>query len=347
MKALKSLLEKEARLVLKRPVLLFLILLLPVFFGIVFSSYSSAVPQDTPVGIVIDENLSQARVKEIMAIARTFSDPHLEDSLGSALVKLQREEYYVVIEIKHYRSFTDASYVVYYDDSMTPVASISENLLELLRVRLGGTEITEKPLNNHASLPQFFFPSVLLTLALIVGLELVPDLTIAERPVFPRLRAYSSLPLNFGIRIGIALVLMALQAALAELAYVTSGSSVGMTFPAFAVILITTTYLSLLGLGFVIALGFRSHAKTVLQLLAGFLVLFSGFFFPVGFFPSSLQAVAKILPTYYSGVLLRGTLYRDVSLEVYSDYLGIILVFTIAVLILDWVLYRRVREWTF
>nr|WP_240922728.1 ABC transporter permease [Thermococcus sp. Bubb.Bath] len=211
------LLIKELKLISRRPTVLFLLILLPVFFGLVFSSYTSAIPRDTPVAIVIDEKLPPVTVKEIMVIASTFSHPHLVSDLPRALSGLQREDYYVVIEIKRYESFTNASYVVYYDDSMTPVASVSSDLLELLRARLGGTDIEEHPVNEHVSLPEFFFPGVLLLLAVIVGFEVVSDNTLEEGTALPRLRAFSSLSLNFTIRIAVAILVMLFQAVLTKL----------------------------------------------------------------------------------------------------------------------------------
>jgi ABC-2 type transport system permease protein len=339
------LLIKELKLISRRPAVLFLLLFLPVFFGLVFSSYTSAIPRETPVAIVIDEKLPPSTVKEIMTIASTFSHPYLVSDLPRALDGLQRENYYVVIEIKHYESFTNASYVVYYDDSMTPVASVSSDLLELLRVRLGGTDIEEHPVNEHASLPEFFFPGVLLVLAMIVGFEVVSDNTLEERAAFPRLRVSSSLSLNFTVRIVVAIIIMLLQAVLTELIYVSTGTNVRFSWGAVVVLVLSTLYLALIGLGTVFLFRFQRHAKSFLQMLAGFLVFISGFFYPVGFFPPSLQRLALLTPTYYSSVMLRAFMYRDVSMGLFSDYMEIIALTSMFLVIVDFALYRRIREW--
>lgn len=347
MSRLLPLLLKEFKLTSKRKALLFMIFGLPLFFGLVFTTYQEAIPSDTPVAIIIDQkNLSQAQINSIMAIARTFSNPHLEPSVEEATAKLQREEYYVVIEIKRYRSFTDASYVVYYDDSMTPVAAISENLLEILRIRLGATQIEERPINRHASLPEFFFPGVLVMLSVLVGLELVPSTTLEERGVLPRLKLYSSLPLNFVAKVIAGEAVILLQALITKLVYDHSGSEVGFGWGVLLVLLLTTLYLSLMGLCFVFAFRFEGHSKTLLQVSAGFLVLMSGLLYPVGFFPKVFQEFARLLPTYYSGVLLRAFMFRDVSVGLFADYLGYLILTVFAFALLDVLLYRRVREWS-
>jgi len=342
---LAPLMIKELKLISRRPAVLFLLLLLPVFFGLVFSSYTSAIPRDTPVAIVIDGKLPPSTVKEIMAIASTFSHPYLVSDLPRALNGLQREEYYVVIEIKRYESFTNASYVVYYDDSMTPVSSVSSDLLELLQVRLGGTGIEKHPVNDHVSLPEFFFPGVLLVLAMIVGFEVVSDNTLEEKAALPRLRAFSSLPLNFTVRIVVAILVMLLQALLTKLIYVLTGTSVGFSWWAVVVLVLSTLYLSLIGLGAVFLFRFQRHTKSFLQVLAGFLIFVSGFFYPVGFFPSSLQKLALITPTYYSGVMLRAFMYRKVPTGLFTDYMVVLLLSSLLLVIIDFALYRGIREW--
>ncbi len=336
---------KEIKLILKRPAIVFFLFALPVFFGLVFSSYQTVVPTNTPIGIVVSKNLSKEKMREILAIARTFSSPHLERSLPVAIDRLQREQYYIVIYVRRFKSFENASYVIYYDDSMTPVASISGEMLTLLQTRLGGVSVEKHPLNEHVSLPEFFFPGVLMMLAIIIGFEVVPDNTLEEKVVLPRLKAYSSLPMNFSIRLLIALSLVLLQAAIAKVSYLYSGVDVGFGWDVIMVLLVSTLYLSLFGLGVVLLFRFQRHAKSFLQIMAGFLIFMSGFLYPVGFFPESLQRVAHLLPTYYSCVMLRAFMFRSVGVDLFSDYLIIILTTTLALAFVDYLLYRTLGEW--
>ncbi|ASJ01847.1 hypothetical protein A3L09_00515 [Thermococcus profundus] len=347
MSKLFPLILKEIKLTSKRKALLFMIFGLPLFFGLVFTTYQEAIPTDTPIAVVIDDkNLSQAQVNAIMAIARTFSSPNLEPSVDSAVRKLQREEYYVVIEIKNYRDFTNASYVVYYDDSMTPVAAISENLLEILRIRMGATQIEARPLNRHASLPEFFFPGVLVMLSVLVGMELIPSTAIEERGVLPRLKLYSSLPLNFTAKVLVGEGIILVQAGMAKLVYDYAGSDVGLSWWVLLVLLLTTLYLSLIGLCFVFAFRFEGHSKSLLQITAGFLALMSGLLYPAGFFPSAFQRLDHLLPTYYSGVLLRAFMFRKVNPGLFWDYLGYLVLTIVLLALINVLLYRRVKEWS-
>ncbi|NJF24502.1 hypothetical protein E3E29_02280 [Thermococcus sp. Bubb.Bath] len=124
-----------------------------------------------------------------------------------------------------------------------------------------------------------------------------------------------------------------------------TGTSVGFSWGAVAVLVLSTLYLSLIGLGTVFLFRFQRHAKSFLQMLAGFLIFISGFFYPVGFFPPSLQKLALLTPTYYSSVMLRAFMYRDVSIGLFTDYMEILLLTIVALVIIDFVLYRRIREW--
>ncbi len=344
-KRARALLIKEIRLLLKRPAVLFLLIFVPIFFGLVFASYESAIPKDTPVAIVLKGNVSQDEVREILSIARTFSSPTLVPGMKEAIDGLQREDYYVIIEIQNYTDLAHGSYTVYYDDSMTPVASISENLLEILQIRFGGAKIRSVPLNRHASLPEFFFPGVLLIMAMIIGMEVVPDNTIEDAPVLPRLKMISSIWTNFSVRFLMAIGLAFFQALLAFLSYRLTPNSPNFTLAALFVLFITTLYLALLGLAFVLAFRFERYSKGYLQVTAGFLVFMSGMLYPVGFFPKSLQYLAHLLPTYYSAVMMRAFMYRSVHPSLFSDYLAVITLWTTGLFLLDLLLAGRLKEW--
>ncbi|WP_240922729.1 hypothetical protein [Thermococcus sp. Bubb.Bath] len=43
--------------------------------------------------------------------------------------------------------------------------------------------------------------------------------------------------------------------------------------------------------------------------------------------------------------MLRAFMYRDVSIGLFTDYMEILLLTIVALVIIDFVLYRRIREW--
>ncbi|AJC72554.1 ABC transporter [Thermococcus guaymasensis DSM 11113] len=345
MSSLFDLFLKEIKLIARRRSVLFFLIFIPLFFGVVSSSYKEAIPEDTPMAIVIEGNVSQDDVSAIMQIARTFSHPYLVSDLDAALKGLQREEYYVVIEVKHFESLENGEYVVYYDRSMNPVASISENLLRVLRVELRSAGISSTGINEKISLPTFFLPGVLLLISMIIGFELVADNCIAEKQVFPRLRLLGVLGRNIALRIVVMLLLVFIQSLIILVVYEAMGVEAFLNVKVLLILLLNTLFFSLLGLFVTMLLRFEAHAKTFLHVLMGFVIFISGLFYPVGFFPEALQRVARLIPTYYSAILMRSFMFRPVEMSLYSDYI-LINVVSVAVLIVGIItLHRRALKW--
>ncbi|EEB73155.1 ABC transporter permease [Thermococcus sp. AM4] len=341
-----ELLLKEIKLIARRKSVLFFLLFVPLFLGAVSGTYRTAIPEDTPVAIVITANASPEQVHAIMQLARTFSHPHLVPNLSRAIDGLQREEYYVVIEVKRFNGLEHGEYVVYYDRSMNPVASLSENLLRLLRIELGSSSVRAVGINEAVSLPEFFFPGVLLFVAMLIGFELVADNCISERPVLPRLQLYGVAGRNVLLRLVVMLLLVLLQSLIIMAVYWVMKVEMPLNWPSLAILLLNTLFFSLLGLLVTMLLRFEPHAKTFLHVLMGFIIFISGLFYPVGFFPEALQRVARLTPTYYSAVLMRSFMFRPVNPSLYIDYIAINVVSVVLLSIAVLIVHGRALKWS-
>jgi len=346
MSPLFELFLKEVKLIIRRKSMLFFLFFLPLFFGAIFSSYTSAIPEGTPIAIVVGPNVSQGDVWAIMTLARTFSHPHLVPSLNEALEGLQREQYYVVIEVKRFNGLENGEYVVYYDRTMTPVASISENLLMLLESRLGNAKVEAVGINKRVTLPEFFLPGLLLFLAMVVGFELVSDNTISERGVLPRLQLAGAVGKNFAVRLLVMVLLVFVQTVIIFAVYRVLDVKVGLNPYVLGLLLLNTLLFALVGLLVTMLFRFEVQAKTFLHVLLGFLVFISGFFYPVGFFPEVLQRVARLIPTYYAGVLMRSLMFRPLNLALYTDYFAVELGSLVVLMTAIVFLYRRAVRWS-
>ncbi|ACS33872.1 ABC transporter permease [Thermococcus gammatolerans] len=337
---------KEVKLIARRKSILFFLIFIPLFFGAISSSYKSAVPGDTPVAIVLAENVSQDDVWAIMTLARTFSNPHLVPNLTVALNGLQREEYYVVIEVRKFGGLEAGEYVVYYDRTMNPVASISENLIRLLRIELKGARIESAGINDKVSLPMFFLPGILLFISMMVGFELVADNTISEKNVFPRLRLAGVFTENFVVRVIIMPLLVLVQTLLVLIIYHLMNVKVSIDIGVVTILVLNTLLFSLLGLLVTMLLRFEPHAKTFLHVLMGFIIFISGLFYPVGFFPEVLQRIARLTPTYYSAVLMRAFMFRPGGVSLYFDYIAINVISVVLLSIVVLIVHGRALKWS-
>ncbi len=341
-----ELLVKEVKLIARRKSVLFFLLFVPLFLGAISSSYSTAIPEETPVAIVITANMSPEQVHAIIQLARTFSHPYLVPNLTDALKGLQREDYYVIIEVKRFNGLEHGEYVVYYDRSMNPVASVSENLLRLLRIELGNSSVEEVGINEAVSLPEFFFPGVLLFVAMLVGFELVADNCISEKSVLPRLQLYGVAGRNIIFRLAVMLLLVLLQSLMIMGVYWVMKVRMPLNWTVLALLLLNTLLFSLLGLLVTMLLRFEPHAKTFLHVLMGFIIFISGLFYPVGFFPEVLQRIARLTPTYYSAVLMRSFMFRPGGVSLYFDYIAINVISVVLLSIAVLIVHGRALKWS-
>jgi ABC-type multidrug transport system permease subunit len=91
---------------------------------------------------------------------------------------------------------------------------------------------------------------------------------------------------------------------------------------------------------------FTDIGRHLCTILIGLIIFLSSAFYPAGFFPESIQFLSRLLPTYYSVVLIRIFTLKNADFSVISDYLFMIALSVIISAVTLLLSYRRVKNWS-
>ena len=336
-----SILRKEILESRRSVSLLTIILILPLFFGLLTASTESVIPQDTPLSLIPkDGSVAEEDMEFFEGFLDVVTDATLETSQKSAVSKLLREEAYLVVEIPpNWRNslFEGDSIKVYVDGAMVPVSRIASLLADVITLQIkssgyqGAVEVIE--VGKGVSTAQYFAQTVVFFLSVIVALEVVPSSMIKEGRIKDRVVFSGSLyQLTFGkLTLGIFFVTVQVI-----VLYATQFISSTQYFPdspfAFISLYLMTLYLCSISLSLVIFTGFRDLGKYLNLAFLTVVLVFSSGIYPAGFMPSGFQKLSVLLPTYYSSILIRTDFFRDGTLS--QDYWQLTLGFSIFSIIL-------------
>ncbi len=343
-----ALMKKDAIGVRRSALLVLVVLILPVAFGFMFGTFKNILPRGTPSAIVAEsENVSEKDMRFAFTILDYFSEPKAERVVDES--KLFREETYFILVVPPGLLDKQSTVRVVVDSSMTPVADLTPVVVGSIRDALHSAgyynieiEVEKK---GRSILPfEFFVPGVLLMLSAGVGLLLTPFFTARDKNVFPRLMGAVSTPVYIADKMVFALLLIGIQAALLLLTQLYFGSAGESLFKlnewSALTLAITTIYFASFGLSIMLITRFSEAGKQINAFLFGAVAVFSGAFYPVGFFPlipglgNILQTISKSLPTYYSTVLLRSFGARGLGIGLFEDYFAVISISAVAGIVL-------------
>lgn len=339
MRKFGALVEREFLGVKRSALMIIVILILPVAFGFMFGTFKNILPKGTPSTIVAeDANVSEKELKFALGILNYFSEPKVEKQVDAS--KLFREETYFILIVPKGLLSGGSTVRVVVDASMTPVADLTPIVVGSIRDSLYSSgyysiDIEVEKVGRSVLPFEFFVPGVLLMLSAGVGLLLVPFFTVRDKQVFSRIMNSVSALSFVTSKIVFALVIVGIQVALLLLTQTFFGSTGSSLFKlnewSVLALAITTVYFTFTGLAVVFLTRFSEAGKQVNALLFGAVAVFSGAFYPAGFFPmlpglgNMLQTIARSLPPYYSVVLLRGFGVRGVEASLLADYVAVII----------------------
>lgn len=324
-------------------VLLLLFVLLPGAMAYGTLAYEHVLPRDTPVAIVAqDETVSRDDIAITRGAVTLFSDPVVYESSDAAFRALEREQVYAIVSVPPdvgvgegtttFRLYVDGSIVPYHQASEAVVNVMSQYLREGVPASI---EVERTVVGQERSLSEYLVPTFELVLVMLVALAYLPYTLASEQDVFARLRVEASLERVVAWKLAFFTGLMAVP--LAVFAGVTSMFDYGLQVTAVGAVafyLLTFVILAAFSMAVTLATRFETWGRLCNLAVFLFLLLFSGLFYPAGFFSGLRGDVVRLLPTHYAAVAVRGYTLRESAIGTYADWLVGLLVVAAAMLVL-------------
>ena len=347
---LKALVGRDFLTIERNVLMLLFIILLPVGFGIMFASFKEVIPKSTPASVIAaDANVSDADMRfATYSILSQFCSPTV-DSRDDAFRKLSREESYFVVSVPAGIREGKGNVTIYVDSSLSPVAEVSGYVVEILTYELGraglSPQITVVRIGSQITPIEYFAPGVMLILLALAGVVIVPFNTIKDSGIMSRVLSSVNIWEFICSKLLFSLILALVQIAmlLVTQSYLEM-PLMNINYLSAAAIILTSFALTSTGMFVAFALKLSNTGRYVCALIFGLVTAFSGALYPVGFLPSYLQVVPKILPSYYALVVLRGFAVKGLGAGIVQDYIGIVFLWLIASVALFYYFARRFRD---
>mgnify|MGYP000462774276 CR=1 FL=1 len=316
-------------------VLLLVLVLFPAALVSATSAFGDVVPRDTPVAVVPQgEDVSRDDVAVARGAATLFAEPVTFDDRDAAFHALEREQVYAVLTVPPDLGGDPATVGLYVDGSVVPYLQPSAAVVSLLGDSLpAGVSVERTVVGPERSLSAYLVPTFQLVLVALVAMAYLPHVLASERAAFDRLRVESTLERVLATKLAVFTGLMAVPLGVFAVSAGWYGYGVDVAaLGAVAVYLLTFLTLAALSAAVTLATDFATWGR--LCNLGGFLfvLLFSGLFYPAGFFSGTRRELVRLLPTHYAVVAVRGYTLRGASLGTYADWLlGLAAVAAVAV----------------
>ncbi|MEM3555111.1 MAG: ABC transporter permease [Candidatus Micrarchaeia archaeon] len=334
----------------RNAIMLLLIIFLPVALGMVFATFKEVIPKSTPASVIRETpEVSEADVRfATFSILSHFCSPSV-DSRDDAFKKLAREESYFVVSVPAGIREGGGVVRVYVDNSLTPVAEVSDYVVEVLKYELGQvgfkTEIVVEKVGRRVMPIEYFAPGVVLLILSIAGLLVVPFNTVKEREVVPRVLSSVTITQFIASKLIFSFLLALLQVAVF---FITENilelPVMSINYLSFFAFLLTSLALTSTGLLIVFAMKLSSVSRHLCSLIFGVVVAFSGAVYPPGFLPPYLQSISKVIPTYYALTLLRSFAVKGADVGIFVDYVAIVIVWFVLSFILLYYFIKRFKD---
>lgn len=352
--SLRSLLEKEVHWGLRNVlVLVFLLVILPGFFAGTSVVFQDVLPRDVPVAVApAEDSVDTGHLDTVEGTIASFTDPTRVDSVEEGRAMLERESVYAVVEVPpnlddptaepEFRLIVDGAIVPFLSPS-----GILESVLGTEMDRLFDADVTadRTVVGQEKTLPEYLYPTFLLTLVIVVAFSYVPYNLKNESTVLDRLRVETSLEAVVAAKLLFFTGLVLVPILVFHVGALYYGYAVSTLAPgAIAVLLGTFLLLSTVSSAVMVLSRFSGVGLFVnVTAMLGVLGL-SALAFPLGFFSSLRTTVAQLLPTYYAGVITRSLMLKGSSLGTFGDWLtGLVGCLVVAVVALEGsiIVYRR------
>jgi ABC-2 type transport system permease protein len=327
-----ALLRKEL-LTVRRNLGLFLVLLVvvPAALAAGTAAYQQTVPEDVPVAVAPAEDATtESDLRIVRGAVHFFAEPKTYEDREAATRAMEREQVYLAFLVPPGldEEGEEVTVTVLADRTNAPLQDPAEVALELLAGNFDALAPADvsfemEGFGTERTLSAFMLPSALLALVVLYALVYLPYQVREERRVLDRLRTETSLELVVASKLAFYGALVVVPAATASAAARYYGYGFGALGPGTLLVLaLTFLYLAAAGLAVLFLMRLRQAAVFVnLGLAVGALAL-SGLLYPVGFYSAVRKTIARLLPTHYSLVTLRGTMLREAPLSLYGDYLA-------------------------
>lgn len=352
---LLALLRKET-ITVRRNLGLIVVLLILLPGGLVVGTavFEQTIPRDVPVGIVPEANATDTDVAVAEAGLAGFATPIEYESSAEAREALQREEIYLIVQVPAdvMNPETDANLTVVSDHAFVPFEEPVAQSIGVAESQLNASvaadvSVAHDRVGEPRTLSEFLVPTGVFAFVTLYGLVYLPYQVRSERLVLDRLQTESRLETVVASKLCFYGAVLAVPAVVVAATAAWLGYDVAVLTPATLLVLgLTFCYLAAIGLAVCFALGLRQTALFVNLGLSLAVFGLSSIVYPVGFFSTTQQTIARALPTHYSAITLRSTMLRDAPAALYADYLLWLAATALASLValqLALVVYRRRR----
>ncbi len=337
--------------------LLLVVFILPVSMGLMFGTLKNISPKSAPAGIFPEPGANEEDVRAadgvVSFFARTSPEPAFDEK------KLYREEYYFFVGVPPGFRNGVSEIKVYVDSSMSPVAELSPYVKDMILYGLSkwyswAPNIDIIRVGKDAMPFQYLIPGIVIMLTAAIGLITVPFSLSQDRDVLSRVLLNVQVPSFVAGKLLFASILSLAQFLILLVTQHLAGAPGAfmiINFLSVSTLVLSCLFFTSLGVSVMFLTRFGEAGKQINAVLLGSAVLFSGAFYPVGFFPSVpgfgdiLQTIGKSNPAYFFVVLMRGFGIRGLGPEVFYDYLAIASAFTLlAILVFTYLVYRRKKN---
>lgn len=353
--SLRALLGKELYWSRRNALLLvFLLVLVPVFFAGTTFLFQDVVPRDAPVAVVAEEEtVTDEELELTVQTINSFTDPTIVGDRATAETRLEREEVYGVVTVPPGISQEGREVTVNWtiDGTIVPFDSPSQVLQRLMEFHLdrvfdATVTVDRNVVHGAFDLPEFLFPALLMTLAIFVAFTYVPYLLRRDRGVLDRIRVESTLEALVGAKLVFMTVLMLAPTVVFHLAAQYYGYDVDSLQPAaIAVLLLTFFFLATVSATVMVLARFRAVGTFLNFVVMLGLLALSALAFPRGFFSPARTTIATLLPTHYASIVVRSLMLKETTVSTFLDRIALLTGLTVLALFalkLAIVRYRRV-----
>jgi len=349
-----TMLKKEILISKRNISIILLIILLPMVFGLLSGSFKKTIPRNTPVMIVPQNNdVTQDDMDYVEGWTSLFSKPVIGINDEEGIYRLQREEAYLVFVVPPNVTETmtgGGDFEILIDYSFVPVEKISEYVVHNVEIYFSttsfrGSDIVLTKINTRKTMPEYMLPGFIMLMISLMALTILPHNMYGERTVIRRLIIEHSFGSMVMAKIIFFIILAAIQLLIlrwSEVIVEIETSNIGLE--TFIIVLLSVVYLSSISLSISFLTKFSNAGNLINTLFLFMIILFSGLFYPVGFFPTFLQKLSLIFPTYYSMIILRGVMLKEVDILFYSDWLIGLTLFSIFTFIVLAISVKKFKE---
>ena len=334
-------------------VLLVLLVVLPGSAALGTAAFQQTIPEDIPIGVAPqDEAVTQDELAVIRGGTAMYAAPQTYDSTADARGALEREEVYLVIEVPHglFDDDADVTVTVVSDQRITPFQDPANYTESMLRFHLSrnlpaDVSVTHERIGTQYTLSEYLVPTALLVIVMLYAFIYLPLELHRERTVFERVELTSRIESAVAAKIAFHGVLLTIPIITFQVVGYALDYRIDHFNPdALAVVTITFVYVSALSAAVMFATRLKRVGIFLNMALMASVFTMSSFIYPVGFFSSIRKEIALSSPSYYSMVITRSTIMKELPLGAFADAVAFLVAFTVATLIalqLSVLYYRR------